>query len=98
MTTASYTKFIMDGKVCHIVEYPAGDSSEWDVRPEGKCTFSLKYIKGTGKLSAEQREFFEKHFIQYQVKGSTADYFIVNSYLDRTGVIVSESDTMWLQP
>jgi|GEM_PF-6818042 len=46
MNTASYTKFIMDGKVCHIVEYPAGDSSEWDVRPEGKCTFSLKYIKG----------------------------------------------------
>jgi hypothetical protein len=71
-----------------------GDTSSWQIKWKGNCTYSLKYLGGN-KLPQEQLDFLKKHTLIYEVGRITNEYCLVTGHVDKTSNPVIQIDTMW---
>jgi hypothetical protein len=73
-----------------------GDSTSWKVDWKDNCSYTLKYISGSAKLSKEVADFLKKHVLFYTVQSVTSDYYLFAGYVDNRKGVQLNTDTMWL--
>lgn len=72
-----------------------GDSMRWKINWLNDCSYTLKFISGSGKKIAEMTDFLKKHTLEYQVANVTADYYIFKGYVDKISGTPIQTDTVW---
>ena len=72
-----------------------GDTSVWKINWTDDCTYSLKFVSGTGFDEATLK-ILKKHKLAYEITKVTGDYCVYKGYLDNVSGTLLESDTMWL--
>lgn len=87
---------IREGELLHETNMTTGDTSAWQVKWTGDCTYSLQYISGNNKMSAEMQQFVKQHQLVFQVTNISGDYYIFKGYVDKTSNPPVQTDTMWL--
>ncbi len=72
-----------------------GDTTLWQVKWTGDCTYTLKYIAGGKKLPPETLDLLQKHKLAYQIVSITDNYYIYKAYFDKTSNLPIATDTAW---
>lgn len=73
-----------------------GDSTLWKVNWKDNCTYTLKYIGGSKKLTAQVANLVKNHELFYTIKTATENYYVFNGYIDNAKGFSLGEDTMWL--
>lgn len=73
-----------------------GDSVVWKINWVDDCTYTLKYISGTGVADDATMKILKKHKLAYEVTKLSDNYYVYKGYLDNTSGTLFESDTMWV--
>ena len=73
-----------------------GDSTLWKVDWKDNCTYTLKYIRGSRKLTSQVANLVKNHELFYTIKTVAANYYVFNGYIDNAKGMSLGEDTMWL--
>ena len=81
----------------------SGDSTEYEIKWDKDCQYSLTYISSSEKKNPAQQEVLDKSKLAYEILTVTRNYYVYNSYLDKVlpGNIEHRqmsTDTAWLKP
>jgi hypothetical protein len=93
--TADHFVTKRDGDFDHETNIKTGDTALWQLKWTGNCSYTLKYISGSGKMTAEALEILKKRRFVNQVAGVTDTYYLVSTYLDKASGPPLQTDTMW---
>lgn len=74
-----------------------GDSSVWEVKWTGDCSFTQKYIGGSIAMPEGTLKFLKKNKLRYDVDNVTAEYFTFKVYVDKQKAVPIQEDTMWFK-
>lgn len=87
------------------VEYnlKTGDSTEYKIKWDKDCQYTLTFISSSEKRSAAELEAYRKYKLAYDILSVTSSYYVYNIYLDkivnsRTDYWQVSTDTAWLKP
>ena len=73
-----------------------GDTVIYSVKWTNDYVYSLKYLSGGKKLSADVKDFLSNHLLVYKIEKSTEDYYIFSGYADKVSNAFLVRDTMWM--
>ena len=73
-----------------------GDTIAWEIKWLNDCTYSLKYLSGSAKLSDEDLTMLKKHKLVFQIESVKEDYYVFTGHFDKTSNQSFQKDTMWL--
>ena len=72
-----------------------GDTTLWQIKWQNDCSYTLKYISGSGTDEATIK-FLKKHKLTYEIINITTEYYVFKGYVDKTSNLPIQVDTMWL--
>jgi hypothetical protein len=73
-----------------------GDSTLWKVDWKDNCSYTLKYMRGSRKLTGQEANLVKNHELFYTIKMVTDNYYVFNGYIDNAKGFSLGEDTMWL--
>ena len=68
---------IRDDNYLHETNASTGDSSVYEIKWTDDCTYALKYVSGSEKMSDETLQLLKKHKLVYQITAATKDYYFL---------------------
>lgn len=99
----SYPKNSNDKYVCkregtyqHEKNLVTGDTTVYKVDWINDCEYVLKFITSNAKMSAAEKDFWDKHKLVYTIIRVAENYYTFNGYADKSSNLVLVTDTMWL--
>jgi hypothetical protein len=87
-----------DGQFMSETDVNKNDSTQWHVEWKNDCTYKLSYVSGGASLSRETLTALKKHTVVNEIIRIGDDYYVYQSYLDKTSGLLLETDTMWFHP
>ena len=72
------------------------DTSFWKLEWKTPCSFTLTFLKKTGKVSEEERTFLKSNRTVIEILEITKDYYVFKGWLDNV-TAPSITDTLWMK-
>lgn len=103
-TYYSYPKNSSDGYSCirkgrNEIEknLSTGDSTIWEVTWTDKCSYTMRYVRGSEQLQGKMEKFLENHQLVFRVGTITDEYYIYSEYVDEISKKPYAIDTIWFR-
>lgn len=85
-----------DGDKEREINTRTNDTTFWEVKWDGDCRFTQKFISSTGELDKKTEKFLKQHIMAYSIEKVTSEYFTFKGYIDKFSGTHIQSDTIWM--